>query len=146
MPLQQRISFITLGVSNLAQSRSFYEQGLGWKPSKRGSSAGVVFFQMGSGLVLALFPKAELAKDAGLPNDGSGFSGVALAYNVHERHEVAEVLKTAEQAGGTVIKPAQDTFWGGHAGYFADPDGILWEVAWNPHFVLTPEGQMILPD
>jgi catechol 2,3-dioxygenase-like lactoylglutathione lyase family enzyme len=146
MPLQQRISFITLGVSNLAQSRSFYEQGLGWKPSKRGSSAGVVFFQMGSGLVLALFPKAELAKDAGLPNDGSGFSGLALAYNVHERHEVAEVLKTAEQAGGTIIKPAQDTFWGGHAGYFTDPDGILWEVAWNPHFELSPEGEMILPD
>lgn len=146
MPLQQRISFITLGVSNLAQSRSFYEQGLGWKPSQRGSSSGVVFFQMGSGLVLALFPKDELAKDAGIPNDSSGFSGLALAYNVHERHEVAEILQIAEQAGGKIIKPAQDTFWGGHAGYFADPDGYLWEVAWNPHFELTPDGEMRLPE
>lgn len=146
MPLQQRVSFITLGVSNLAQSRSFYEQGLGWKPSQRGNSAGVAFFQMGSGLVLALFPKEELAKDAGIPNDGKGFSGVALAYNVHQRHEVAEVLQIAEQAGGKIIKPAQDTFWGGHAGYFADPDGYLWEVAWNPHFELTPDGKMILPE
>lgn len=146
MPLQQRISFITLGVSNLAQSRSFYEQGLGWKPSKRGSSAGVVFFQMGSGLVLALFPKDELAKDAGIPNNGAGFSGMALAYNVHERHEVAEVLHIAAQAGGKIIKPAQDTFWGGHAGYFADPDGYLWEVAWNPGFELTPDGEMRLPE
>lgn len=146
MPLQQRISFITLGVSNLAQSRSFYEQGLGWKSSQRGSSSGVVFFQMGSGLVLALFPKNELAKDAGIPNNGSGFSGMALAYNVHERHEVAEILQIAEQVGGKIIKPAQDTFWGGHAGYFADPDGYLWEVAWNPHFELTSSGQMILPE
>lgn len=146
MSLQQRVSFITLGVSDLARSRSFYEQGLGWKPSQRGGSAGVVFFQMNSGLVLALFPKDELAKDAGIPNDGAGFNGMALAYNVHERHEVAEVLKIAEQAGGKIIKPAQDAFWGGHAGYFADPDGYLWEVAWTPHFELTPDGQMILPE
>lgn len=146
MPLQQRISFITLGVSDLARSRSFYEQGLGWKPSQRGSSACVTFFQMGGGLVLALFPKDELAKDAGIPGNGSGFSGIALAYNVHEQHEVAEVLRIAEQAGGKIIKPAQDTFWGGHAGYFADLDGYLWEVAWNPHFELTPEGGMRLPE
>ncbi|WP_373532653.1 VOC family protein [Vampirovibrio sp.] len=144
--MQQRVSFITLGVSNLAQSRSFYEQGLGWKPSKRGSSAGVVFFQMNGGVVLALFPQEELAQDAGLPNDGAGFRGFALAYNVHQRHEVAQVLELAKQAGGTIVKPAQDTSWGGHSGYFADPDGILWEVAWNPHFELTFDGQMNLPE
>ncbi len=146
MSLQQRISFITLGVSDLAQSRSFYEQGLGWTPSKRGSSAGVVFFQMGGGLVLALFPKDALAKDAGIANDGQGFRGISLAHNVHQRHQVADVLALAEQASGKIVKPAQDTSWGGHAGYFADPDGILWEVAWNPHFELTPDGQMILPE
>ncbi len=144
--MQQRVSFITLGVSDLARSRRFYEQGLGWESSRRGSSDGVVFFQMPSGLVFALFPREELAKDAGVKNTPIGFSGMALAYNVHEQHQVAETLQIAEKAGATIIKPAQDTFWGGHAGYFADPDGFLWEIAWNPHFELTPDGRMILPE
>jgi uncharacterized protein len=144
--MQPRISFITLGVSNLAQSRRFYEQGLGWRPSQKGSSEDVVFFQLTGGMVFALFPREELAKDACITDTGSGFGGMALAYNVHEKHEVAQVLKIAEQAGGTILKPAQDAFWGGYTGYFADPDGFVWEVAWNPHFELTPDGRMILPD
>lgn len=144
--LPQRINFITLGVSDLARSRRFYEQGLGWAPSQRNSSDDVVFFQMPGGLVFALFPLEELAKDAGIPNNGSGFRGFSLAHNVHEQHEVAQVLELAEQAGGTILKPAQDAFWGGYYGYFADPDGFVWEVAWNPGFGLTPEGGVILPE
>jgi predicted lactoylglutathione lyase len=143
--MQQRVNFITLGVSDLARSRSFYEQGLGWTPSRKGSAENVVFFPMNAGLVLALFPKEELAKDAGIANDGQGFSGVALAYNVHEKHQVAEVLTLAEQVGGKIVKPAQDAFWGGYTGYFADPDGYLWEVAWNPFFELTEDGRLLLP-
>lgn len=144
--MQQAVHFITLGVSDLARSRAFYEQGLGWTPSKRGSSAGVVFFQLNGGLVLALFSKEELAKNAGISAAGSGFSGFSLAHNVAEQDHVAQVLAHAQQAGATIVKPAQDTFWGGHAGYFADPDGYLWEVAWNPHFELTDDGKMILPE
>lgn len=145
--MQPRISLITLGVSNLARSRRFYEQGLGWIPSQRWSQEDVVFFQLGGGLVLALYPRIALAEDAGLPAaQSTGFSGISLAYNVYEQDEVAPILKQAQQAGGTLLKPAQDTFWGGHSGYFADPDGYAWEVAWNPHFELTPDGQLRLPD
>ncbi|MCE3235481.1 MAG: glyoxalase [Vampirovibrio sp.] len=144
--LQQRINFITLGVSDLARSRRFYEQGLGWKASQRNSTEGVVFFQMPGGLVFALFPREELAKDAGISDTGSGFGGFSLAHNVHEQHEVAQVLQLAEQAGGTILKPAQDAFWGGYYGYFADPDGFTWEVAWNPSFGLSDKGEVILPE
>lgn len=145
--MQQRVSFITLGVSDLARSRSFYESGLGWKLSSRGSSAGVAFFQLSGGPVLALYSRDALAQEMGLPPSApSGFAGIALAYNVHERSEVAEILLFAQAAGASILKPAEDTFWGGHSGYFADPDGYPWEVAWNPHFTLTVEGQMQLPE
>lgn len=106
---------------------------------------GVVFFQAGC-MALALYPREELAKDANVDPEGSGFVGMALAYNVHSRSEVDDILAQAQAAGARLWKPAQDGFWGGYSGYFADPDGFAWEVAWNPGFVLADNGSLRLPD
>ena len=141
--MEQRLSLVTLGVADLDRARVFYER-LGWRRSFR-KAEGVVFFQTGS-MALALFPRADLAKDANVPAEGSGFSGVALAYNARSRDEVDAVLAEAAAAGGAIAKPASDAFWGGYSGYFADPDGHLWEVAWNPGFALGPDGAVTLPD
>src|SRR5262249_2212595 len=132
MRLEPRLNFVTLGVSDISKARHFYEQGLGWKPS-RASQGDIVFFQLG-GIVFALYPRHLLAEDATVDATGSGFRGFTLAHNVRNKEDVAEVLKAAEAAGATMVKPAQDVFWGGHSGYFADPDGNLWEVGWNPDF------------
>lgn len=140
--MEQRLSLITLGVADVARSRAFYEA-LGWKASGTGD-ASVVFFQLG-GIVLALFGRAALAEDARMPAEGSGFRGVALAYNTRAKEDVAAVLTEAGRAGGRILKPAQDAFWGGHSGYFADPDGHLWEVAWNPDFAIDADGNIRLP-
>jgi catechol 2,3-dioxygenase-like lactoylglutathione lyase family enzyme len=141
--MEPRVSIITLGVSDLARARRFYEA-LGFRASSA-SQGDVVFFHAG-GIALALFPREELAKDAGVAADGSGFAGFTIAHNVRAREEVAQVLAAAAAAGGRIVKPAQDVFWGGHSGYFADPDGRLWEVAWNPFFEITPEGALKLPE
>ena len=106
---------------------------------------GVAFFQAG-GMALALWSRAELAEDARLSPEGSGFRGVALAYNTRTKEEVDAVLAEAVAAGATLPKPAQDMFWGGYAGYFADPDGHLWEVAWNPGFKMKADGSITLPE
>ncbi len=140
--MEQRVSLITLGVRDLDRSIAFYER-LGWKRSMLGTE-GVAFFQVG-GLVLSLFPRDHLAQDAGLSAEGSGFCGIALAYNTRSKHEVGEVLDEAERAGAQILKPAQNTFWGGYSGYFSDPDGHPWEVAWNPGFIITPDGAICLP-
>ncbi|WP_347358738.1 VOC family protein [Bdellovibrio sp.] len=124
-------------------SRNFYEKGLGWKVSPA-SNEHVVFLRTG-GVALSLFPSAELAKDAGVDSRGSGFREFSIAHNVNTREEVAKVLAEAEKAGGRIIKPAQDVFWGGHSGYFEDPDRFLWEVAWNPMAPLNERGEMQLP-
>ena len=128
--MEPRISLITLGVSDLQVSRRFYEQGLGLPPRPE-SSDEVVFFAL-KGTWLALFPRAELAKDVGVSSDGAGFPGFALAHNVPSKADVDATLAQAVSAGGRLVKPGQDVFWGGYSGYFADPDGFLWEVAWNP--------------
>ncbi len=129
--MEQRLSLVTLGVADLARGRRFYEEGLGWRAS--GASTGeVAFFQLG-GVALALWGREALAADAGLPGPGPG-GGVALAHNVRAREEVDAVLARARAAGGRVLRPGEDASWGGHTGYFADPDGFLWEVAWNPKF------------
>lgn len=142
MKVEPRLNIITLGVSDLKKARKFYE-GLGWKASSA-SQGDIVFFQLG-GIVLALYPRDTLAEDATILVEGNGFRGVTLAQNVRTKTEVAEVLKIAESAGGKIVKPAQDVFWGGHSGYFADLDGHLWEVAWNPHFTLNTQGEVELP-
>ena len=140
--MEQRVSIVTLGVTELARSREFYER-LGWKKSGASSEA-IVFFQAG-GMALALYPRGELAKDANVPAEGSGFGGVTIAYNARSHDEVNAVLAEAERAGAKILKPAQEAFWGGFSGYFADPDGFLWEVAWNPFFAIAEDGAVKLP-
>ncbi|HVY86214.1 MAG TPA: VOC family protein [Caulobacterales bacterium] len=140
--MEPRVSLITLGVADLARSRAFYER-LGFKASSVGGGE-VYFFQAGA-LALVVWARSELAKDAGLSEVGSGFRGIALAHNVREKADVDGVLAEAEAAGGRVTQAAHDASWGGRTGYFADPDGHLWEVAWNPAFVLDDEGRLTLP-
>ncbi len=139
--MEQRLSLVTLGVHDLARARAFYEQGLGWR---RGNTEDEVAFYQLPGLVLALWDRAELAADAGVPEGPGGFGGIALAYNTRSRDEVVEVLARARDAGGTVTKPATDTEWGGFSGYFTDPEGQLWEVAFNPFWSVDETGHTAL--
>jgi catechol 2,3-dioxygenase-like lactoylglutathione lyase family enzyme len=141
--MEQRLSLVTLGVADVACSRRFYER-LGWKVSGA-SNESIAFFQLG-GVALALFGRAALARDAGLPGEGRGFGGITLAHNVRAREEVDAVLARAKEAGARILKSAEDAFWGGYSGYFADPDGHPWEVAWNPQFPLRDDGGLQLPD
>jgi uncharacterized protein len=141
--VEQRLSMITLGVEELERSKNFYER-LGWRRCMT-KAEGIVFFRTG-GIVLALFPRHELAKDANITTDGHGFSGISLAYNTRTREEVDLVLAEAEAAGAKLLKGAQDAFWGGYSGYFADPDGFVWEVAWNPFFEIAEDGRVQVPD
>jgi uncharacterized protein len=136
--MEQRLSLVTLGVADLDRSRHFYET-LGWR--RHGAHAEVVFFQAG-GMALALWSRQALAADAQLAAEGSGFAGIALAYNTRTRDEVDRVLDEAKAAGATIPKPAEEASWGGYAGYFADPDGHLWEVAWNPHWTVAEDGSI----
>lgn len=142
--MEPRVSLITLGVADVAASRRFYER-LGWRASGA-SQADIAFFQLG-GLALALYGRASLAADAGLtlPQSPPSFGGITLAQNVHHQHEVDAILAAAVAAGGRLLKPARTTEWGGYSGYFADPDGHPWEVAWNPYFPLDAEGRLHLP-
>lgn len=140
---EPRVSLITLGVADLARARAFYETGLGFRASPA-SQGDIVFFQLG-GLALGLFPRAALAQDAGVATEGEGFRGVTLAQNVREPEDVDRLLALAQAAGGLITRGAQAAFWGGRSGYFADPDGHLWEIAWNPHFTLEPDGALRLP-
>jgi len=137
--MEQRISLITLGVADVARAKAFYEQ-LGWQGQEIEET---VFFQAG-GLALVLWGRDKLAADAGV--EGLGACAMTLAQNVRSRAEVDEVIATAAAAGATVTKPARETFYGGYAGYFADPDGHLWEIAWNPGFTLAEDGTLTVPD
>jgi len=134
--MEQRLSVITLGVADLAKARAFYDA-LGWTVAS--SDGGIICYNL-QGMAFALYPRDKLAKDAQVPPAGEGFRGVALAHNVRKKEDVAPALAAARAAGGRIVKPAQDVFWGGHSGYFADPDGHLWEVAWNPHSPLGAGG------
>lgn len=140
--MEPRLSLITLGVADLAASRAFYGR-LGFEESSAGNDS-IAFFNAG-GVALALFGVQSLAEDAGIPFAPAGFRGVTLAHNVRSKEQVAQVLDEAEQAGARIVKPAQDVFWGGHSGYFADPDGHLWEVAWNPFCAMDEAGRLSLP-
>lgn len=143
--MEPRITLITLGVKDLPASVAFFRDGMGW-PTHYAEGDPVAFFAT-SGTRLSLFPRHHLAADISPEvgaDDRGGFSGITLAHNVRKRHEVAEVLAQAARAGATVVKPAQDTEWGGHAGYFRDLDGYYWEVAWNPGLPLDANGVMQL--
>jgi len=141
--MEPRVTLITLGVSDLQRSIGFYADGLGL-PLSSASGDDVAFFRT-EGTVLALYPRHLLAKDCGVPDDGRGFSGIVLAHNVREPHQVDEMLAEAARAGATIARPAGEAFWGGRTGCFADPDGYLWEVAWNPGLPLGPDATMTLP-
>jgi uncharacterized protein len=141
--MERRISIVTLGVTDLARSREFYER-LGWRRSSASSDA-IVFFQAGC-MALALYPGTELANDAHTSAEGQGFRGFSLAYNARSREEVDAVLADAQKVGATILKPPQEAFWGGYSGYFSDPDGFLWEVAWNPFFPIAESGALQLPE
>lgn len=134
--MKSKISLITLGVTDFAKSLRFYRDGLGFKTHNYKERDNVVFFKM-EGTWLSLFPKDKLAADAAVPQEGSGFTGITLAHNVGSKKEVDKVYNQAISAGAKKIKEPQEVFWGGYSGYFADPDGYLWEVAFNPFTDLT---------
>jgi catechol 2,3-dioxygenase-like lactoylglutathione lyase family enzyme len=137
--MHPRITLITLGVDDLERAVSFYRDGLGWPTAgivgQEFEHGAVAFFDLASGLRLALWPRASLAHDAGVPLGPRGSADFCLAHNVATRDEVDAVMELARRAGATIVKAAQATFWGGHAGYFRDPDHHLWEVAFNPEFL-----------
>jgi catechol 2,3-dioxygenase-like lactoylglutathione lyase family enzyme len=135
-----RISVVTLGVRDFARSLEFYRDRLGWPVASLEEQ--IAFFRAG-GVVFALYPRHLLAEDAGVPAggaEGESFSGFTLAHNVASKEHVDRVLAAAVEAGARLVKPAVDVFWGGYSGYFADPDGYLWEVAWNPWWSAEPDG------
>lgn len=136
--MKPRISMITLGVSDLAASIRFYEEGLGLPRME--SPPEVAFFTL-NGTWLGLYGREALAEDAGVSSEGSGFSGIALAHNLASEEEVHELLEQAVAAGARLVKPGQKVFWGGYSGYFADPDGYLWEVAHNPFAWVGPKDE-----
>jgi len=138
--VEQRVSVITLGVTNLRRARSFYES-LGWASNAKPDDD-VVFFQAG-GLVVSLWGRDQLADDSAV-EDGGGWGGVTLAHNVRSPAEVDEVLAQAEAAGATIARAGAETFWGGYSGVFIDPDGHPWEVAHNPHWTLGDDGSVRL--
>ncbi len=146
--MDQRISIITLGVADLGRSRSFYER-LGWRESSASNEA-ISFFQAG-GTILALYPRAELAKDATIKDVATApeferFAGFTLSFNAPSRADVDAVLAEAKAAGAKILKPAQQASWGGYSGYFADPDNFAWEVAYNPSFPIDEDGAIQLPE
>ena len=138
-----RISMVTLGVDDLSRSRTFYEA-LGWRPAPQ-SQESVVFLQ-GRNIVLGLYGRQALAEDAGVENTPPGFSGIALAINVSSQSEADRLFGTALSSGASALKQPQKAFWGGYSGYFADPDGHVWEVAHNPFFPMDGDGNLKLVD
>jgi uncharacterized glyoxalase superfamily protein PhnB len=134
--MKPKISLITFGTRDLERMIAFYRDGLGFPPHNYKPGDDMVMFQL-EGTWLGLFPRDELAKDATVSTEGSGFSGVALAHNAPSKDEVDRVFAQALAAGATSVKTPQDVFWGGYSGYFADPEGNLWEVAFNPFTDLT---------
>ncbi|MBE9604193.1 VOC family protein [Acetobacteraceae bacterium H6797] len=137
------LTLVTLGVSDVGRSAAFYTA-LGFHRVAK-KHEGVAFFRAG-GTALSLFPRADLAKDAGVSPEGSGFAGISLAINRPDEGSVDALIALATSLGGKVVKPAHKVFWGGYSGYFADPDGFLWEVAHNPFFPLDAQGRMTIPE
>ena len=140
--MEQRLSLVTLGVHDLRRARAFYDA-LGWH-SSAGAGDDVVFFQAG-GMIVALWDRATLAEDS-VVRDHGGWGGVTLAYNARTRDDVDSVMAEAEAAGATINRPADETFWGGYAGVFSDPDGHPWEVAHNPGWTIDDDGSVHLSE
>lgn len=142
--MEPRISIVTLGVADMGRAFRFYHEGLGF-PTSGSPDAGIVFFQTG-GTCLAIYPAEKLAEDVAPDRDGkrSGFPGFTLAHNTREKDDVDAILERAAAAGGRIEKPAADTFWGGYSGYFSDPDGNLWEVAYSDQWQFNPDGSLVI--
>lgn len=140
--MKSRITVITLGVDDLDRAVRFYRDGLGFKTEgiigKEFEYGAVAFFDLQAGLKLALWPRKSLAHDSGVPSGNPSATELSLGHNVSSKSEVDDVMEQAKYAGAVIVKPAQNTFWGGYAGYFQDPDKHLWEVVWNPQ--LLPQG------
>lgn len=138
--MKPRLTLITIGVDDLERSLRFYRDGLGLATEgivgKEFEHGAVAFFELQAGLKLAVWPRDSLAHDTGLPRTPASATEFSLGHNVASKAEVDAVMEQAARAGAAIVKPAHDTFWGGYAGYFQDPDGHLWEVAWNPHWTL----------
>jgi len=140
--MEQRLSLVTLGVADLMRARTFYER-LGWRGQEIEET---VFFQAG-GIAFVLWGRGKVAADAGIEDDNAGgFGGITLAHNVRSPAEVDEVLRQAASAGAEITQAARETFYGGYAGFFADPDGHVWEIAYNPGFALDRDGAITIPD
>ena len=140
--MEQRISLVTLGVADIPRAKAFYER-LGWRGQEVQET---VFFQAG-GIAVVLWGRDKLAADCGLDDAGpGGFGGIAVAHNVRSRAEVDEIVGTAQAAGATVTRSPAETFYGGYAGVFVDPDGHAWEIAHNPGFTLADDGSLTLPE
>ncbi len=137
--MDQRVSVVTLGVKNLEIAKKFYVNGLGWKPAFENEE--ITFFQTG-GMVFALFLRDHLAADFQSDPAKFGNAAFALGYNVRAKGEVDPLIQRAVAAGATILKPPREAPWGGYSGYFADPDGFAWEVAWNPAWPLAPDGSV----
>lgn len=142
--MEPRLSIITLGVRDLSRAYRFYHEGLGFQTNDKPDS-GIIFFQT-SGVCLALYPLDKLAEDVSpeLPPQKSHFSGITLAHNTRLKDEVDAILERAQQAGAKIEKAAQDTFWGGYSGYFSDPDGYLWEVAYSENWEFNQDGSLVI--
>jgi hypothetical protein len=139
--MEQRLTIVGLGVNDLAASNAFYETKLGWKklPS---SNENISFFQL-NGILLSLYPREKLAEDAGVAHEGTGFKAFSLAYNTRSKNEVDHLFKLLKEKGVKIVKAPEEVFWGGYSGYFSDPDGNLWEVAFNPYLPLDEAGNAV---
>lgn len=139
--MEQRLTIVGLGVNDLQTSSAFYEGTFGWErlPS---SNESIVFMQL-DGILLSLYAREELAKDAGVSSSGSGFKGFSLAHNTRSHEEVDELFTMFESKGVEIVKPPEEVFWGGYSGYIANPDGNLWEIAHNPFLALDEKGDVV---
>jgi hypothetical protein len=139
--MRPRITLITLGVDDLERALRFYCDGLGWPTEgivgQEFEHGAVAFFDLQPGLVLALWPRHDIAHDANIPQGARSATEFTIGHNVNSKAEVDAVMEQAKRAGATIIKPAGETFWGGYAGYFQDPDSHLWEIAWNPRMPIA---------
>ncbi len=140
MKMDQRLTMITLGVTDLENSKRFYNEVFGWTPTKE-SNENIVFYKA-NGMLLSLYERRALAEDVTIPHEGEGFRSFTMAYNTRNREEVDSLMAKFNEVGITIVKEAQDVFWGGYSGYIQDPDGFIWEIAYNPHMTLDVYGNV----
>ncbi|MBT8220542.1 MAG: VOC family protein [Bacteroidia bacterium] len=138
--MEQRVTIIGLGVNDLQASTKFYTETFGWTMSEN-STDDITFIQL-NGILLSLYPREKLAKDATVTPEGSGFRGVTLAHNARSKKEVDQIFSDLKNKGVRIVKPPEEVFWGGYSGYIADPDGHLWEIAYNPYLTLDEDGNV----